>query len=742
MIGKTISHYKILSKLGSGGMGEVYLADDTKLDRKVALKFLPTDYTSDEDINTRFKREARAAAKLNHPNIITIYEIGEHDDDTYIAMEYLRGESLRDVIKEGQLSVDRVTDIASQICEGLSEAHNAGIVHRDIKPENILIDKSGRVKILDFGLAMVKGASKLTKAASTLGTLKYMSPEQYKNEEIDNRSDIFSFGVILFEMLTGELPFQGEYQAAIMYSVVNEQPKPIKLLRPDTPQNLEQVVNKTLEKNPANRYQSMKEVLTELKKTSIITAKEPEEEKSIIVLPFVNMSPDPEQEYFSDGLTEEIITDLSYIHTLRVISRTSAMMLKGTKKDMKTIGRELNVQYVLEGSVRKAGNNLRITAQLIDATTDAHLWAEKYSGTLDDVFDIQEKVSRSIVDALKVKLSPEENKQIAVRPIDNAQAYDLHLRAHYEIYLGAEKNLVRALHFIESGLQIIGENEILYADMGNVYISYLEFGIKDDESLFIKAEECANKVFALNSESSHGYQLKGNIYRNQGKIQESIEEYIKAIERDPNYAFALVCLSWIYCHSGKGNTARSLIKKALAIDPLTPINHMIAGWIDKYEGNFKKGLGPVKNCYNMDTKNPFFRYWYAKGLTYNNYYEEAFEIFDLIEKDSPETIFCILGIFLKYALKGNRQKALNAFPEEFRKKAQNDEIFPLCVAESYAIIKEKEEAIKWLEIGADRGFINYPFLNEYDPFLENIRGEERFKKLMERVKHEWESFSV
>jgi len=462
MIGKIISHYKIISTLGSGGMGEVFLADDTKLDRKVALKFLPSDYTSDKETNTRFKREAKAAAKLNHPNIITVHEIGEHDDKTYIAMEYVEGLSLREKItcvgakhsdedmqesrkidsgNASPLQTSEIIDIASQICEGLSSAHKTGIVHRDIKPENILIDKSGRVKILDFGLAMVKGASKLTTDASTIGTLKYMSPEQYKNKEIDDRSDIFSFGIILFEMVTGELPFQGDYQAAIMYSVVNEEPKSIKSLRQDTPQNLEQIVNKALKKDPANRFQSMKEIMKELKKVPTIDTKESVTEKSIVVLPFEDMSPGKDNEYFSDGLTEEIITDLSHIHDLLVISRSSAMTFKGTKQTIPEIVKKVNVRYVLEGSVRKAGNSLRITAQLIDATTDAHLWAEKYSGTLDDVFDIQEKVSRSIVDALKVKLSPKEKKQIAERPIDNVQAYECYLRAMREMQRGTEDGI-------------------------------------------------------------------------------------------------------------------------------------------------------------------------------------------------------------------------------------------------------------------------------------------------------------
>jgi len=742
MIGETISHYKIISKLGSGGMGEVYLADDTKLDRKVALKFLPLEYTSDEDINTRFKREARAAAKLNHPNIIIVYEIGEHDDDTYIAMEYVKGESLRDVIKEGQLSIDRVTGIASQICEGLNEAHKAGIVHRDIKPENILIDKSGRVKIVDFGLAMVKGASKLTKDATTIGTLKYMSPEQYKNEDIDNRTDIFSFGVILFEMLTGKLPFQGEYQAAIMYSVVNEQPKQIKSLRPDTPQNLEQIINKTLEKNPSDRYQNIQEVITELKKSPIITTKEPEKEKSIVVLPFINMSPDPEQEYFSDGLTEEIITDLSHIHDLLVISRSSAMTFKGTKKTIPEIIKQVNVRYVLEGSVRKAANNLRITAQLIDAATDTHLWAEKYSGTLDDVFDIQEKVSRSIVDALKVKLTQKESKQIAERPIDNIHAYECYLKARQEMWKWTEEGLDQAKHLIETGLNILGENELLFVAQGLIYTQYINFVISNDRSLLDQAEKCALSALKLNPESSHAYFLLGFIDIWRPNIKDGVINFKKSLKLDPNNSETLNMLAYQYAISGKSPKAEPLFRDAFKLDPLNPLIYGFMSAMHWYEGRFEAAIEYIRKHLQLDLGNPLVRVMYSYLLAYTNRLDDAYNNIDQLFKDVPLSPWAQLGVFLKHALQGINEEALESVTEELKSAMSDNNLYPLLMADCYSLIGEKDEAIDWVENATQWGFINYDYLNKHAPFLENIRCEERFKKLMERVKHEWENFEV
>ncbi len=383
MIGQTISHYRILEKLGGGGMGVVYKAEDTKLKRTVALKFLPPDLTRDPEAKERFIHEAQAASALDHNNICNIHEIGETDDgQLFIAMACYEGETLKKKIEHEQLPMDKAIDIAIQIAQGLQEAHEHGIVHRDIKPANIIITNDGVAKILDFGLAKFAGQAKLTKTGSTVGTAAYMSPEQARGLDVDHRTDIWSLGVVLFEMLTGKLPFRGDHEAAMLYTIVHEEPAQVLEHRLDIPVGLALTVSRALQKEPKERYQSMRELFNDLKSVSTPGIQLPKQEKSIVVLPFDNLSPDPDQEYFSDGLTEEIISDLSNVRALRVISRSSAMTFKGTKKKIPDIAREVNVQYVLEGSVRKAGNSLRITAQLLDAQKDAHLWAEKYSGTL------------------------------------------------------------------------------------------------------------------------------------------------------------------------------------------------------------------------------------------------------------------------------------------------------------------------------------------------------------------------
>ena len=732
--------YEIIEEIGRGGMGIVYKAKDIKLKRNVALKFLPAELIQDKKAKMRFIQEAQAAAALEHPNICTVYEVNETTGQTFIVMSFIEGKSLKERLAAGRMEIDEAKYIAIQVAEGLKEAHEKGIVHRDIKPANIMLTKKGQIKITDFGLAKLSWGVDLTKTFTIMGTVAYMSPEQAKGEEVDHRTDIWSLGAMLYEMLSGECPFHKAQEQAMIYSILNDKPTPISLLRSDIPTHIEQVIEKALTKRMKERYQNIGELISDLKESLPITFVKAE--KSIVVLPFDDLSPNRDQEYFSDGLTEEVISDLSGIGTLRVISRSSAMTFKGTKKTAPEIAKQLNVQYVLEGSVRKAGNNLRITAQLIDAKKDTHLWAEKYSGTLDDVFDIQEKVSRSIVKTLKIKLTNKEDKQIASKPIENVHAYECHLRAIYQIWLVTEEGLERALKFIDNGLEIIGKNEVLYADKGQVYMHYVDFVVGKDESYLKKAEQCVKEIFALNPDSAYGNFLNGLMLRNRGNAQAAVKVFKKAIQVFPEDSNFLTWLAWIYGHSGKCEAARSLSRKIMELDPLSPKSHLLEGTIDLFEGKFGSAIKYLYKFHQIEPGNPFYRYWYAKALAYNQNIEEALKIFELIERDTPNTIWSQLSVFFTNALKEKKTEALQSVTKEAKEMFKKDEIFPIWMAESYILIHEIEEALDWLKHGVNWGFINYPFINEYDPYFENIRGEERFKKLMERVKYEWENFEV
>ena len=473
----------------------------------------------------------------------------------------------------------------------------------------------------------------------------------------------------------------------------------------------------------------------------------PEWKKSIVVLPFDNISPEEAQDYFCDGMTEEIITDLSSIHELRVISRSSAMMLKGSKNEVRDIAKELNVQYVLEGSVRKAENDIRITAQLIDATSDAHLWAEKYSGTLDDVFDMQEKVSRSIVNALKLKLTSEEEQKMMERPVENVQAYECYLRARQEMWRYTEDSFDRALQYLQNGLEIVGDNSLLYAGMGLVYCNFYEFGIGVSEETLAKAEEYALKVLRLEPNSSLSYSLLGRIERFRGSGIKALKHFKKALDIDPFEQEAQFWLGIEYIWKvGKPDSARPIIEKLIDRDPLSPLNHLAKGIYYWLTGEFDNALKSFNNMLKLEPDHVLANFWSAYTLLWSKQYSKAYALIDRMAQeespDQPQKVFTGWLLFLKYALNGEKSKALEFLTEDVRNYFWQDAELPWLGAGGFALIDEKKEAIRWLEHSINKGFINYPVLSEIDPFLENIRGEPRFKKLMERVKHEWENFEV
>jgi len=542
-------------------------------------------------------------------------------------------------------------------------------------------------------------------------------------------------------MLAGKQPFQADYDAAVLYQIVNEQPETLLSLRDDILGTVTVVVDKCLEKDPEQRYQSIKEVVAELSESLTPTSK-PEPQKSIIVLPFEDISPEGDNEYFSDGLTEEIITDLSHVSDLLVISRNSAMTFKGTKKRTSEIARTVNVRYVLEGSVRKAGNNLRITAQLIDAATDAHLWAEKYSGTLEDVFGIQENVSRSIVDALRLKLSPEENQKLSEDEIDDVRAYECYFRVRREFWSFSQERLNRAIQDVTNGLELIGDNEVLYAAMGKLFWQCHNAGISGDDTFLKKAEGCVEKIFNINPRSHYGHNLNGMVKIKRGDLQGAVNNLKIALESNLEDADILWWLAASYALAGKPKAMSPLVNKLLQIDPLTPVNHCLPGYINLLEGRFDLALGPYRKYLQMEPTNPDFRFFSGIVRAYNGLFDEALSLFDLVIQDTPGSLHAWLSSFIRYALKGDKEQAIQSVNQDLINIAEGELRYSEVMAEGYSLINEKVTSLDWLEHAINCGWIAYPFLNEYDPFLENIRSEPRFKKLMERVKYEWEHFEV
>jgi non-specific serine/threonine protein kinase len=742
VIGTTISHYKILEKLGTGGMGVVYKAEDARLKRTVALKFLPPDLTRDPEAKQRFIHEAQAASALQHYNICSVHDIDEtNDGQLFIVMDCYEGKSLKEKMAGGLMRIEEAADIAIQVAQGLQKAHEKGITHRDVKPGNIIITNDGVVKILDFGLAKLAGQSRLTKTGSTIGTAAYMSPEQAQGLEVDHRTDIWSLGVVLFEMLTGKLPFRGEHEAALLYSVVHEEPQTVTSLRADTQVQVERIIRKSLEKDLARRYQTIQELIADLKAVKSPTMELPKQEKSIVVLPFDNLSPDPDQEYFSDGLTEEVISDLSEVRSLRVISRSSAMTFKGMKKKIPEIAREVNVQYVLEGSVRKSGDNLRITAQLIDATNDAHLWAEKYSGTLDDVFDIQERVSRSIVTALELTLTTDTARKIAERAIDNVAAYEYYLKAYHEIWKFTEDALTRALDYLEKGLAIIGPNAFLYSANAFAYLQSAGIGIKPDE-YSKKAKEWAEKALALSPDFPKALAVLGWIEYWKEQTQKSLGYFKRTLAADPNEYAGLHGLAANYFWAGKLEAALSLSERMIELDPLNVLGHNLKASVHFQFGDYETSLECFERAYQMDPENRAIHMHYTWALVGANQPEKGISIIDRIARTSPDNPLIKVGLLLKCGVLKDWDGFRQMMTPEFERVCREKRFLAYAVGNVLVLLGEYEKALDWLEGAVDRGFVNYPRFAKGDPFLEGVRGNVRFKTLLERVKKEWEEFEV
>lgn len=572
MIGQTISHYKILEKLGEGGMGIVFKALDTKLDRSVAIKFLPPSLSASDENKTRFIREARATAALNHPNILHVHDIDEQDGRLFFVMELAEGTTLREHIlhlKSGAgVPVNQAIDWAAQIAQGLKAAHDKSIVHRDIKPENIMVTNDGTLKIMDFGIAKLQSESGLTKTGTSVGTLSYMSPEQIQGIPADHRSDIWSLGIVLFEMLTGEVPFKAEHEAALLYLIANETSPPPSALDRKIPHPVDAIVNKMLAKDRSMRQQGSDEVIRELGavRKEIETAAASSKTKAIAVLPFDNISADKENDYFSDGLTEEIIASLSRLKDMRVVSRTTTMQYKGTKKDIKTIGRELGTRYIMEGSVRKFQENLRITAQLIDVDTDTQLWAETYKGQLADVFDIQEQVSKQIVEALMLKLTVTEKVVLTKRATFDPEAFDCNLRARKFLYQRTKNSLQFAIQLFQRAIELDPRYAGAYAGLGEAYASLFQ-DFERKEVWVNKAIEYGLKALMYDSSLSEAYAALGLAYLNTKALDDAITASRKAVELDTNNYVGYWILGRIYHITDRDQEAVDMLKRTIELNP-------------------------------------------------------------------------------------------------------------------------------------------------------------------------------
>jgi len=721
-------------------MGIVYKAQDVRLDRPAALKFLPRGLASSPAERERFNHEAKAASALNHPNITTVYEIGEHDGQLFIAMELVEGKTLKKLANEETPALDRILDIGIQLCEALAGAHEKGIVHRDIKGDNIMLTPKGQVKIMDFGLAKLKGAAKLTLTGSVLGTLAYMSPEQAQGKEVDRRSDIFSLGVVLYELITGKLPFNGEHPAALIYTICNEEPEPLTRFRNGVPENLLRILNKALAKGMEERYQNIADLnvdLSRVRKGLDLRPKETSEadKKAIAVLYFENLSPDPDSDYFAAGMTEDIITDLSKIESIRVASRNAVLAYKGVPVDIPQLGKGMKVDAILVGSVRKAGSRLRITAQLIDTKEGFHLWAERYDREATEVFELQEEIAKNIASALKIKLSPKDEKQLAQRYKGNLQAYDYYLKGRDHYYKYTKSDMVAAIQMFKKALELDPNYALAYAGLGDSYFQMFDKGFDSDKSWLKKSEEVCLKALGINPFCAEAYKaLAGACYR-QGRHNSVKRCLEKALEINPNYAPARANLGIELLFRGDLPGAEKQLLLVRQQDPSIPFSLFFLVGIHLQLNNFAKAESLAKELLETGESIVFISAGHqalSDVYLYQRQFDKALEHIQRSLELDPTESYGIVSSAAIYAAQGKRDEALERIKEPAVDTLLRYDTI-LKVIETYALLNERDKVYQWMRIGIDENQLMW-YHCEHNPLLEEIRKEPEFQKLLAEAK--------
>ena len=765
--------YQIIEELGRGGMGVVYKAQDTKLKRAVALKFLPKELTHISEIKERFIREAQAAAALDHPNICTVHEFDEAEEKTYISMAYMEGQSLKKKIKSGPLELDEAIRLATEVAEGLQEAHKKGVIHRDIKSANIMVTERGQAKIMDFGLARVTGTTLVTQEGMTMGTPAYMSPEQARGEVVDRRTDIWSFGVVLYEMFSGQLPFKGEHDQAVMYSIMNEKPKPITDLRSEIPMSIEQVIDKAMEKNPDDRYQNVDELLDDLK--SISEGIVPEEIKArlrkakllkrkrailyagfagiliimtviglsvftghakaidaIAVLPLENLTGDTEQEYFADAATDELIGQLSQIGALRVISRRSVMKYKGLEKSLPEIAQELNVDAVVEGSVLRVGETVRIRVQLIEVfPEERNLWAQTYDRDMTDVLVMYKEMARTIADKTRVELTAQEEAILASTRQVNPEAYEAYNKGMFHAYKLTSQDLELARGYFELALEKDPNFALAYVGIGFVWQAHIQQGLMSHSEAGPKAEAASLKALELDDTLAEvHYFLAANQTWGKWDWESAGKSFERAIELNPNYPDARAYYSWYLFYMERPEDAMAQIERALELDPFNAAFRSLYAFDLMYARRFDEAIADLRETLRTAPMDQFALSAIRSAYHVNGMFEEAYEAWKTwydVQDDSEAEQALVRGYE-----EGSYRAALSSVAELMIERSKTTFITPWRLATVYTRAGRDNEALEWLEKAFEAHDANMPSIS-VDPIFDDLRDEPRFQDLLRRM---------
>ncbi|MFC1573091.1 protein kinase [Candidatus Eisenbacteria bacterium] len=778
MLGTTISHYRILEKLGEGGMGVVYKAADTQLRRTVALKFLSPHVLSSPEGKARFIREAQAAAALDHTNICTVHEIAEADGHTFIAMALVDGCSLREKVASGPLEREQALEIAIQIGLGLHQAHRKGIVHRDINPGNIMVTTESQVKILDFGLARSAEHSRMTKDGVAIGTVAYMSPEQARGEEVDERTDIWSLGVALYEMLTGQLPFRGTGDQAIIYSILKEEPQSMDAPGSEVSPELEGLIAKALAKRPEERYQQIEDLLVALGvSVDVLDYGRPRParirgrsarrsrvylfgsivavslliavglylslrprapslgSKSVAVLPLENLVAEGGNEWFSDGMTEDIITQVAKIKDLRVIATTSVMKYKNTEKGLARIARDLGVGTIVKGTVRQAGGRALITTQIIDPFTSELLWAGSFDNAMGDIFAVQTEVALQLAGALKAQLTPDERSRISNVPTGNPEAYELYLKGRYLAAKRDPNEVKKSLAFFEQSIEKDSTYAPPHAGIADHYITLGIYNVVNAEEAFSKAKAAAERALSLDPNLSEAHTVRGAYETMYGwDWARSEREHRRAIELNPGSAWARVWLSLHLRTRGRMDEALAEIQQARELDPLSGLVNSHLGLALVALDRDEEAITVLKGCLEMDPYAVITRRWLGFAYMSHGMFDEAIAELEESQRLAAADEFACTLLGRAYAFAGRRADAERLL--ERLHALGSDRFTPYGVAAVHASMGQKDSAFVWLD-RAYRMRDHWVALNiavdATDPAWDGLRSDPRYRAVQRKM---------